>query len=1500
TVTIAPDSTVDPVIIDGSDTSRIFNISDGTSNNINVTLSYVTLQNGYSSTQGGAIYNWENLTLSNVSVLNSAAEMEGGGIYSQTGTLTISDSTIQGNTSNTASGGGLYYESNSLTITNSSFLENTSAKNGGGFYVVGAQVAVIQSTVGNNVSGKHGGGIYSDSSDFFILNSTVANNTADENGGGLVFNGGGYLRMGYVTIANNICGADSSSVNKSGGGFYQSAGTLVIYNSIIAQNYQTSVAEANLNDFYLGTAVSFTIAQIDNNVLGKYTNNSGTTISTTENRCYSGGKYGGYVLSIDTELSDNGGDTLTIYVFSDSTATNGYGVDLYYTYNSTTNTYSLSLSSGTLITTDQIGNDRYAITGNITVGAYQKNEITYYYVGTDDDVANLNNWNTNPLGGGSSPTSWTAPDQTFIFDNDTVDISVDWSVSYKDTVIVQSGSDIELVSNDVEINLDVEAGGSFTVSGGTFTAAEDTVIVNSGTFTVTGGTVSGGIDLDAATSLLVLACADASVSGLTLNSLNSSSTVSYNYDGIQTIKTAGYGNLTINGTGAKTADGVITVSGDLTNNSDFTSDYNITVTGDTTGSGNITAANIYLNGTNNYVTGDLTATGDVTFGGGTSTGTITGVTVTAEGTVTNVNATALNATDNLTIEGAVSATTVDAGAFTLTVDGGTVNTTNLTAAILNLAGSASVTTVNASLTTINSTSGSNTLKATAASVADVNYSDWIINVSGTSTLTVDRGGNDINIDGSIAPPATSFDINNMTVASGATLKFVTTGDAVLTDIVSGNLTNYEGTLWIKSDDITLDGCNFSSGDMSLVIENSGYFNIAAGSTNIFKNSITINNVRITGTSGTATLRSTTGSVSVGNVISNSSAVSLALVSDTAAVSVGSVTDIADVTLTAGTTVTVNGDIDISGALTITAGTSTAINSDITTGGNVTVDGSLALAGNITAAGDVTVTGITTISGDTSIIGNSLNINGAITETAASNLTLGATGTGTNSLAGVTISGDLGFSSGDFTLSGTINAAGLNIMAPAALDMNSHDLTLTAALTNAGELTEVNTAAVGGNVTNSGTRFTVTTLEVGGNVTNTGTMNVGTLSLTGTGTSVLSLGGTVGDFTAINVADDKDVNLTSGNIITAAFSFLGADSGSIFGLASGTTLEVTGTLNYNVGAGYYSGNYFNTAGGGLLVRTMTGSDVTYRVGNSSSATVVTLNGTSGEKIAVGVTDSVTVNGETVTGIEDTVKFTITIDRNYGGGSYTDNLTLGVNWDSTQEGSGFDPADASLFSYGGGEWTADGTVTVTTPSTNRHAISNYILTHNGTYTIANTGADMTVPPIPNNVNIYEMANAHFLPFNDQFDSNIFLAFPVGYFPYFIAGNYATAENLIPLGSAIYRQMEYRLVTDPQTNPLFGQVPPPGAVLGQAITEEASLTLTPDAPVYLVADGEYSAGEGWLPITEPASVENIEVYQAPLTEGQINEFYLDFGSREDIFAKPVSFKSDLDEMLDDLLAG
>ena len=546
-----------------------------------------------------------------------------------------------------------------------------------------------------------------------------------------------------------------------------------------------------------------------------------------------------------------------------------------------------------------------------------------------------------------------------------------------------------------------------------------------------------------------------------------------------------------------------------------------------------------------------------------------------------------------------------------------------------------------------------------------------------------------------------------------------------------------------------------------------------------------------------------------------------------------------VTLTADAQLTsVTGDLGLTG--TVTGGgndlTMTATSGTVTTGtfnniGALTINANAVNISNNINATSVAVTGTTTLSGtptvnssgaitfnspvtvdtgaNAKLVGSSVDLNSTVS--GAGNLTIQVTGNGASdgSLGEIDMTGTLTLADGIFTAGDTITAGVINIASDAQLAMGSFALTSNGNLTNAGTLTSTGTVTVNGNVTNS----------------SGATMTVDTLALDNTANlSLLDLDGNV-TISTLELADDKSAKLTRGNITVADFNFLGSNSNSTFELASGTSLEVTNSIAYNLSSPYYTGNYFITSGGGKLIQTVAASDVDYRVGNSNSAIVVTLRqtaGSSGERIAVGVVDSVKEQGYTVSGIEDTVKFTINIDRDGG----TSNLYMGVNWDSTpgmQEGSGFDSDNASLFDYSGGKWTEDGSITtITTPSANRHAFTNYELIHNGTYTIANSGADMTSPPNPMNVNIYEMANSHFLSFNENLDTNIFLPFEIGVYPYFKPDTYATAESLDQLGKAIYRQMEYRFVTDPQTNPLYGQVPPIGAETGQAITEQGK----PDA--------------------------------------------------------------------------
>ena len=105
--------------VDGADTYRIFYVVAG-----NFTINQATLRNGNASGDlGGGIYNeGGTLTVSNSTLSGNSAE-NGGGIYSFEGAVTVTTSTFSGNSANY--GSGIYNFESVMTVTNSTFSGNS-------------------------------------------------------------------------------------------------------------------------------------------------------------------------------------------------------------------------------------------------------------------------------------------------------------------------------------------------------------------------------------------------------------------------------------------------------------------------------------------------------------------------------------------------------------------------------------------------------------------------------------------------------------------------------------------------------------------------------------------------------------------------------------------------------------------------------------------------------------------------------------------------------------------------------------------------------------------------------------------------------------------------------------------------------------------------------------------------------------------------------------------------------------------------------------------------------------------------------------------------------------------------------------------------------------------------------------------------------------------------------------------------------------------------------
>jgi CSLREA domain-containing protein len=153
------------------------------------------------------------LTLQNVTVRNGCADgsvfssnPDGGGIASE-GTLTLTSSTLSGNSAS-GEGGGIL-GNGTVTITNSTFSGNSAINAGGGIFNTGT-MTVTNSTISGNSAINAGGGIFNTGM-MTIINSTFSGNSTSQLGSG-IFN------VGTVNIKNSIVGNNTSAdcVNNSG------------------------------------------------------------------------------------------------------------------------------------------------------------------------------------------------------------------------------------------------------------------------------------------------------------------------------------------------------------------------------------------------------------------------------------------------------------------------------------------------------------------------------------------------------------------------------------------------------------------------------------------------------------------------------------------------------------------------------------------------------------------------------------------------------------------------------------------------------------------------------------------------------------------------------------------------------------------------------------------------------------------------------------------------------------------------------------------------------------------------------------------------------------------------------------------------------------------------------------------------------------------------------------------------------------------------------------
>ncbi len=188
-------------VIDGNQSDGVLDIGQGRK----VTISDVTIANGYGFFNGGGIENRGTLDISYCVIEGNQARISGGGIDNSFGILHVANCTVRSN----------------------------SADSGGGIFVAGT--AKIEGSTLSGNSANSGGGIYNDG-DLIVVNGTVSGNTANADGGGIYSRIHAYLYS--TSVIDNIADLDHDQAGGTGGGVYSEAsgGTFLVTNSLIVRN----------------------------------------------------------------------------------------------------------------------------------------------------------------------------------------------------------------------------------------------------------------------------------------------------------------------------------------------------------------------------------------------------------------------------------------------------------------------------------------------------------------------------------------------------------------------------------------------------------------------------------------------------------------------------------------------------------------------------------------------------------------------------------------------------------------------------------------------------------------------------------------------------------------------------------------------------------------------------------------------------------------------------------------------------------------------------------------------------------------------------------------------------------------------------------------------------------------------------------------------------------------------------------------------------------------
>ena len=307
--------------------------------NDDATLTIVdsTVSNNSTNSTGAGIYNSRMLTIVNSTVSGNSALFSHGGGIANFGTMTFTNSTVSDNQTNSAGGGisnfGMLTISNSTVSGNSARFSHGGPPTDGGGIVNGGTLEIINSTISGNSAGFFGGGVSNESgATLTITNSTVSGNSIGTDLMGASAAGGGIDNNAMLTITNSTVSGNQAIGKASGvaGGISNESGaTLTITNSTVSGNFARYDGGGIVNNGMVEIANSTLSGNLaDRHGAGIYNDGATLTItnSTVSGNKSAGGIYkvNGGTLRIGSTILNNSGAN----IFSDSGTVTSLGYNL--------------------------------------------------------------------------------------------------------------------------------------------------------------------------------------------------------------------------------------------------------------------------------------------------------------------------------------------------------------------------------------------------------------------------------------------------------------------------------------------------------------------------------------------------------------------------------------------------------------------------------------------------------------------------------------------------------------------------------------------------------------------------------------------------------------------------------------------------------------------------------------------------------------------------------------------------------------------------------------------------------------------------------------------------------------------------------------------------------------------------------------------------------------------------------------------------------------------